>query len=61
MTKQEIMKMKNPGEIMRALAQNRSIWDEDLSDHLKNMKRRENLVNFGDAGIVHTPPRQNDE
>lgn len=61
MTKQEIMKMKNTGEIMSALARNRDIWDEELSNHLKNMKRKENLENFGEPDIIHTPPRRNVE
>lgn len=61
MTKQEIMKMKNPGEIMRALAQNCDIWDEELSVHLKNMKRQGNLRKFGEQDIIYTPPKQNNE
>jgi len=59
MTKQEILKMNNSGDIMRALAQNRDIWDEDTSNHLKKIKRQENLEHFGEADIIYTPPKLN--
>ena len=59
MTKQEIIKMKNSSGIMRALAQNRDIWDEELSNHLKNVKRKENFENFGESDVIYTPPKQN--
>lgn len=58
MTKQDIMKMKNSGEIMSALARNREIWDEELSTHLKNVKRQENLEKFGEPDIIYTPPKK---
>ena len=59
MTKQEIMNMKDSQEIMRALASNRDIWDEELSNHLRDTKRRENLERFGEKDIVYTPPKRN--
>ena len=59
MTKQEIMNMEDSQEIMGALAANRDIWDEELSNHLRTIKRRENLERFGDADIIYTPPKRN--
>lgn len=59
MTKQEIMSMESSQEIMRALADNRDIWDEDLSNHLRDIKRRENNRRFGDADAIYTPPKRN--
>ena len=59
MTKQEIMNMKDSKEIMRALAANREIWDEELSNHLRDVKRCENERRFGDADIIYTPPKRN--
>ena len=61
MTKQDILKMKNSVEIMSALARNRDIWDEELSTHLKNMKRQENIGKFGESDIIYTPPKLNDK
>ena len=58
MTKQEIMNMKGSQEIMRALAHNRGIWDEDLSNHLRDIKRRENIERFGEPDVIYTPPKQ---
>lgn len=61
MTKQEIMKMTDSANIMRALAQNRDIWDEELSNHLREVKRQENLERFGEADPIYTPAKQNNK
>ena len=55
MTKQEILNMNNSRNIMRALAENRDIWDEELSNHLRDVKRLENRQRFGDADVLYTP------
>lgn len=43
---------------MRALAENRDIWDEELSNHLRDVKRLENRQRFGDADVLYTPQKQ---
>lgn len=58
MTKQEILNMNNSRNIMRALAENRDIWDEELSNHLRDVKRLENRQRFGDADVLYTPQKQ---
>ena len=56
MTKQDILHMHDSKEIMIALAHNRNLWDEELSNHLREVKRKENLVRFGDADVIYRPP-----
>ena len=58
MTKQDILKMTNSQDIMQAMATHRELWDEDLSNHLKNAKRKENEIKFGDADVIYTPPKK---
>lgn len=58
MTKQDILQLTTSQEIMRALTDHRELWDEDLSDHLRDIKRRENHERFGDADVIYTPPRR---
>ncbi len=58
MTKEDILNMENSREIMRALAENREIWDEELSNHLCDVKRKENAEKFGDADIIYTPSKR---
>ena len=58
MTKQDVLKLSTSKEIMKALAEHRELWDEDLSNHLRNIKRKENEDKFGEADVIYTPPRK---
>lgn len=58
MTKQDILNMTTSRDIMKAMAANRSIWDEDLSNHLRDVKRQENAARFGDADAIYTPNKR---
>ena len=58
MTKQDVLKMDKSQDIMKALANQPELWDADVSNHLRDTKRNENLERFGDADILHTPPKR---
>lgn len=58
MTVQDVLKMDNSRDIMRALAGNPELWSQETSDHLKNIKRKENFERFGDPDILYTPPKR---
>lgn len=58
MTIQDILKMDNSRDIMRALAGAPELWSQETSDHLKNIKRKENFERFGDPDILYTPPKR---
>ena len=51
MTKQDILKMTKREEIMKALSENRDIWDEELSNHLAKIARQENKEKYGDENF----------
>lgn len=58
MTKQDVLELSTSKEIMKALAEHRELWDEDLSNYLRNTKRKENENRFGEADVIYTPPKQ---
>lgn len=55
MTKQDILEMNKSRNIMDALAKHPELWDKEISDHLRNSKRKENLERFGDADFLYRP------
>lgn len=58
MTVQDILKMDNSREIGKALAKFPELWSQETSDHLKNIKRKEDAERFGDPDILYTPPKR---
>lgn len=58
MTVQDILKMDNTRDIGRALAKSPELWCQETSDHLRNIKRKENFERFGDPDILYTPPKR---
>lgn len=58
MTEQDVLNMDKSRDIMRALANTPELWSQKTSDHLKNIKRKENVERFGDPDILYTPPKQ---
>lgn len=58
MTEQDVLNMDNSRDIMRALANTPELWSQTTSDHLKSIKRKENVERFGDPDILYTPPKQ---
>ena len=59
MTKQEILNMNTSRDIMKALSEHRGLWDQELNEHLRCVKRLENERRFGDADAIFTPARRN--
>lgn len=57
MTKQDILALTTTREIMKAMADYRALWDEELSNHLRDIKRKENLERFGEADVIYRPPK----
>ncbi len=55
MTKQEILKLQKRSEIMKALSENRDIWDKELSDHLIKVTKKENKKLYGDEDFLDDP------
>lgn len=55
LTKQEILNMSSSKNIGKALAEHPQLWDEDTSNHLKRVKRKENEAKFGDAEVLFDP------
>lgn len=58
MTKQDILNMKNRGEVMKALAMNPDLWDKELDDHLKDVSKKALAEQFGTADVLYTPPKK---
>ena len=60
MTKQDILALSTSREIMKALAANRDLWDEDLDKHLRNVKRKENAEMFGrgEEDTIYRPAKR---
>ena len=48
MKKQEILRLQKRSEIMKALSENRDLWDKDLSDHLTEVSKKEIKGLLGD-------------
>ncbi len=51
------MNISTSKDIMKAFAEHRELWDEDTSNHLKQIKRKENEARFSDADVLYTPPK----
>ena len=58
MTKQDILNMKERGDVMKALATNPDLWDKELDDHLKAVSRQALLDKFGTDDVLYTPPKK---
>lgn len=59
MNKEDVLKMNNSQEIMKAIAQDfTNLLDEETSNHLKEVKRAENKKDFGVADTIYTPPKR---
>ena len=59
MTKKDVLKKTTTREIMKALAKEPGLWDEEVSNHLKSIKKRENERRFGEADIIYRPEKTN--
>lgn len=57
-TKQDILALLSSQSIMKAMAYHPEFWDQELSEHLREVKRAENLKRFGDADIIYTPQKR---
>ena len=58
MTRQDILNMNTSQDIRKALAKHPQLWDEEVSNHLRDTKRKENKRRFGEADVIYTPPKQ---
>ena len=58
MTKQDILQMNNSLDISKALAENRDLWCQETSDHLRDVKRKEDIAQYGTEFIFIDPFRK---
>ena len=55
MTKQDILKLDSRREIVLALYENMNLLDQEVSDHLASVARKEDLEKYGSPDVLVTP------
>lgn len=58
MTKEHILRLTKSQDIMKALAEDFSLLDQEISDHLRDIKKKELIARFGSDDILYTPAKK---
>ena len=55
MKKEDILELQSSYEIMKTLVDHHDLWDDEINEHLKAVKGKENLERFGSEDVLYTP------